>query len=143
MKKKHHSALNQTFAQWLKNSRNFKQTQNTRVNSSDNSSENSNSNQSPHSTPETSSLKQRNMLRECENRNSNRGGFTPEQMRQLQALITSMSSNTSGPPGEREIPEAESPSERDDSLSLNSFWASDLSYFHSDLKASYNTQDII
>ena len=92
-----------------------------RANPSDNSSKNSNLNQNPHSTPETSSSEQRNMLRECENENSNEGGFTPEQMRQLQALIILMSSNTPDSSEEREIPGVESPSERDDSLSLNSF----------------------
>ena len=83
------------------------------------------------------------MSKECENENSNGGGFTPEQMRQLQALITLMSLNTSDSSGEREISEVKSPLERDSSLSLNSFQVFNLSYFHSDLKALYNTQDII
>ena len=83
------------------------------------------------------------MSEECENKNLNEGDFTSEQMRQLQALIILMSLNTPGPSGEREIPEAEGPLERDDSSSSNGFQVSDLSYFHSDLKASYDTQDII
>ena len=61
------------------------------------------------------------MSEECENRNSNGGGFTPEQMRQLQVLITSMSSNTPDSPEERGIPGAEGPLKRDSSLSSNSF----------------------
>ena len=92
-----------------------------RANSLSNSSENSNLNQNSHSISETSSSEQRNMSEECENRNSNEGSFTPEQMRQLQVLITSMSSNTPDSSEKREISEAESPLERDDSLSLNSF----------------------
>ena len=92
-----------------------------RANPFSNLSKNLNLNQNPHSTPETSSSEQRNMSKECENRNPNEGGFTLKQMRQLQALIILMLSNTPGPPEEREIPGVESPSERDDSLSLNSF----------------------
>ena len=121
MKKKHHSALNQTFAQWLKNSRNSEQTQNMRANPFSNSSENLNLNQNPHPTSETSSPEQRNMSEECENRNLNEGDFTLKQMRQLQALIILMLSNTPGPSEEREIPEVEGPSERDSSLSSNNF----------------------
>ena len=83
------------------------------------------------------------MLKECENRNSNEGDFTLKQMRQLQVLIILMSLNTSGPLEKREISEAESSLKRDSSLSSNSFQVSDLSYFHSDLKALYDTQDII
>ena len=61
------------------------------------------------------------MLEECENENSNEGDFTSEQMRQLQVLIISMSSNTSDSSEKREIPEAESPLKRDSSLSLINF----------------------
>ena len=51
--------------------------------------------------------------------------------------------NTPGPSEERGISRAESSSERDSSLSSNSFQVFNLSYFHSDLKALYDTQDII
>ena len=61
------------------------------------------------------------MLREHENRNSNERDFTSEQMRQLQVLIILMSLNTSDSSEKREISKAESPLERDSSLSLNSF----------------------
>ena len=121
LEEERHSALNQTFAQWLENPRNSEQTQNTRANPSGNSSENPNLNQNPHPTPETSPPEQRNMSGERGNGNPNGGGFTPEQMRQLQALITLMSSNTPGPPGERGIPGAEGPPGRDSSSSSNGF----------------------
>ena len=61
------------------------------------------------------------MSEECENKNSNEGDFTLKQIRQLQALIVLMSSNTPGSSEEREVSEAESSSKRDSSLSLNSF----------------------